>query len=327
VAAPLLGKRILDLGAICERRPHALAISMAAKLCASYGAQVVRPLPPGGEPLAEAAPRLPDGRSALDIFLNAGKSAGESTGRFDAVIGDTTALANFRAKAEVQVRISVFGAGEDPPISELSLAALAGLLDIVGDANGPPTRLAGHQLAYAAGLAACTGLLAALHGGGQDIVDISLFDVAAWLNWKAAAGVLVFGTILRRGNARNHWGIVEAQDGHIALVYQEKDWPALRDMVGDAQLTEPRFATSAGRAEHRAALMAILRPWFAARTRADITQLAQQRRIPIGPVLWPKELLTDAQYTARGFLLPDGTPRLPVIWDGQRILPETNHAG
>jgi crotonobetainyl-CoA:carnitine CoA-transferase CaiB-like acyl-CoA transferase len=119
---------------------------------------------------------------------------------------------------------------------------------------------------------------------------------------------------------------MEAQDGYIALVYQEKDWPALCDMVDDVQLTEPRFATISGRAEHRAALMTILRPWFAVRTRADITQAAQRRRIPIGPVLWPQELLTDAQYIARGFLQPDGTPQLPLIWDGMRVLPETSHA-
>ncbi len=325
MAAPLLGKHILDLGAMCTQRPHALAAAMAAKLCTAYVAQVTRPVPSGGEPLAADAPLLPDGRSALDVFLNAGKST-EAHAAYDAAIGDSAALAAYGAKAAVQVRISVFAAGEDPPVSELSLAALAGLLDIVGEADGPPTRLAGHQLAYATGLAACTGLLAALHAGGEDVVDVSLFDVAAWLNWKAAAGVLVFGSTLRRGNARNHWSIVEAQDGHVALVYQEKDWPALRDMVGDAQLTEPRFATSAGRAEHRAALTAILRPWFAVRSRADITRAAQQRRIPIGPVLWPKELLTDAQHGARGFLKLDGTPQLPIIWDGQRVMPEAIHA-
>ena len=324
MAAPLADKRILDLGAVCHQRPHALAAAMAAKLCAAYGATVVRPVP-DGEPLAIAAPLLPDGRSALDVFLNHGKITAPADGVFDAVIGDSAALAGY-PDIPVQLRLSVFGPGEDPPVSELALAGLAGLLDIVGDADGPPTRLAGHQLAYAAGLAGCTGVLAALHGGGGDIVDVSLFDVAVWLNWKAAAGVLVFGSVLRRGNPRNHWGIVEAQDGYVALVYQEKDWPALRDMMGDPGLAEPRFATSGGRAEHRGALMALLRPWFAARTRADITRDAQARRIPIGPVLWPRELLADPQYAARGFLQPDGTPNLPIIWNGRRVQAGADHA-
>jgi crotonobetainyl-CoA:carnitine CoA-transferase CaiB-like acyl-CoA transferase len=321
--APLAGKCILDLGALCRQRPHALAVSMAAKLCVDYGARVVRVVPAGGDSLAAAAPLLPDGRSALDLFLNAGKERAAGAVPCDAVIGDDAALAAYAAP--VQVRLSVFGAGEDPDVSELALAALAGLLDIVGDANGPPTRLAGHQLPYAAGLSACTGLLAALHAGAPDTVDVSLFDVACWLNWKAAAGMLVFGTNLQRGNARNHWAIVPAQDGHIALVYQEKDWPALVDMVGDAGLTDPAFASSASRASHRAALMDLLRPWFAARSRADITRAAQSRRIPIGPVLWPAELLHDAQFQTRGFLQPGGHPALPIVWDGHRILPEAAH--
>jgi crotonobetainyl-CoA:carnitine CoA-transferase CaiB-like acyl-CoA transferase len=326
MAAPLAGKCILDLGAVCGQRPHALAVSMAAKLCVDYGARVVRLIPAGGDPLAHSPPLLPDERSALDIFLNRGKEHDPAPVRFDAAIGDGAALAKHAAGIGVLVRLSVFGAGEDPAVSELALAALSGLLDIVGDASGPPTRLAGHQLAYAAGLSACTALLAALHAGGSDTVDVSLFDVAIGLNGKAAAGMLVLGTNLKRGNARNHWGIVPAQDGYVALVYQEKDWPALCEMVGDARLNEPQFASIAGRAVNRAALMDLLRPWFANRSRADITQAAQRRRIPIGPVLWPAELLNDAQYRARGFLQGDGMPGLPLIWDGQRIVPEVSHA-
>jgi hypothetical protein len=325
MAAPLAGRTILDLGALCGQMPHGLAVSMAAKLCVGYGAHVVRLIPAAGDPLATAPQLLPGGGSALDAFLNHGKHRQSAPGPCDAAIGDSGALAAHGAGAAIQIRLSVFGASEDPPVSELALAALSGLLDIVGDANGPPTRLAGHQLPYAAGLAACTGLLAALHAGGADTIDVSLFDVATWLNWKAAAGMLVFGTNLKRGNARNHWGIVPAQDGHVALVYQEKDWPALCDMIGDPGLADPNFATLAGRSANRTALMDLLRPWFAVRTRAAITRAAQSRRIPIGPVLWPAELLDDPQYRARRFLQPGGMPALPIVWDGQRIMPEVTY--
>ena len=66
----------------------------------------------------------------------------------------------------------VFGPEEDePPVTELGLAALAGLLGIVGEPMpAPPSRLAGHQVAYSAGLAACTALLAALAAGGEETV-------------------------------------------------------------------------------------------------------------------------------------------------------------
>ncbi|MBX9749236.1 MAG: CoA transferase [Roseococcus sp.] len=321
-AAPLAGRRILDLGALCAQRPHALAAAMAARLCAGYGAEVVRPLPASGEPLAGDAPLLPDGTSALDRFLNAGKRSGAASGAFEAAIGDRAALAAHAAHIPVQIRISVFGPeAEDPPMTELGLAALSGLLGIVGEAMpAPPSRLAGHQVSYATGLAACTGLLAALRGGGPETVDVSLLDVTAWLNWKVAAGVIVMGSAPERRADRVTWFTLPCADGHMALVYQEKDWPPLRDLIGDARLRDdPRFATNATRGANRAALMEILGPWFAARTRAEITTAAQAKRVPLGPVKHPAELLEDPQYAARGFLGGDGTPALPVGWDGRRL--------
>lgn len=326
MVAPLAGRRVLDLGALCAQRPHGLAVSLAARLCASYGAEVVRPLPEGGEPLAEAAPRLPVGGSALDRFLNLGKSSGPAKGRFDVAIGDSEALAAHADGVPVQARISVFGPGEDPPMSELGLLALSGLLGIVGEPEGPPARLAGHQAAYAAGLAACTGILAALRAGGEEVVDVSLLDVAAWLNWKVAAGTLVLGSSPVRGGDRADWYTVPAKDGHVALVYQEKDWPGLRAAVGDPRLEDERFGTAAGRRRHRAEFLGILGPWFAARTRAEVTAAAQAKRVPVGPVKWPAELLTDAQNTARGFIGPDGMPALPISWNGRRVTPEATDA-
>jgi crotonobetainyl-CoA:carnitine CoA-transferase CaiB-like acyl-CoA transferase len=323
VPAPLAGWRVLDLGALCAQRPHAIAASMAAKLCVAYGADVVRPLPVGGEPFATMPPLLPGGGSALDRFLNAGKRLGPAVGRYDAAIGDAAALARHAADVSIKARISVFGPGEDPAMTELGLLALSGLLDIVGEAApAPPARLAGHQVAYAAGLAACTGLIAALRVGGDEIVDVSLFDVCVWLNWKTVAEVLVIGGAPVRG-ATATWFTVPATDGHVALVYQDKDWPPLCALIGDRRLLDKRFATGPARGADRAALQDIVGPWFAARTRAEITVAAQARRIPIGPVKWPAELLTDAQYRARGFLAPDGMPALPLGWDGKRLISET----
>lgn len=316
MAAPLMGRRILDLGAVCAQRPHRIATSFAAKLCADFGAEVVRPVP-HGEPLASCAPSLPAGGSALDQFLNRGKHRGPPQGRFDAAIGDTRAI-DAHPEVPVRVRISVQNPGEDPVSTELAVLALSGLLDMIGDPGDPPARLAGHQIAYAAGLAASAGLLAALRTDRQHIVDVSLVDVAAWLNWKALIGLVALGRMPDRHQPTSLWTTVRAQDGHVVLVFQNKDWPSLKSMIGDPALDEPRFGTASGRVQHRSDLLTVLRPWFAARTRAEITRDAQSRRIPIGPVMWPSELLGDAQYHARDFLEPDGTPRLPVIWDGRR---------
>lgn len=324
MTSPLAGVIILDLGAFCAQRPHALAVSMAAKLCAGFGATVVRPVPETGEPFAAMPPLLPAGGSALDRFLNAEKQAGGMAGPFTAAIGDGPALAAHAAGIAIGARVSVFGPGEDPPMSELGLMALSGLLDLVGQGSGVPTRLPGHQTAYAAGLAACTGLMAALRAGGTETVEVSLFDVAAWLNWKVAARVTLLGETGAAGPS--DWFTIPARDGHVALVYQDKDWPALCAMVGDPRLTGTDFATAGGRRAHRARLVTILGPWFAARSRAEIAAMAEARRLPIGPVRTPLELLADRQNRARGFLAADGTPLMPLRSDGQRPVRELDHA-
>lgn len=128
--------------------------------------------------------------------------------------------------------------------------------------------------------------------------------------------MLLLGEAAAAREQRGGWHTLPAVDGHVCLVYMAKDWPALGDMVGDPRLAEPRFATQKARGEHLAALDTILMPWFASRSRAEITAAAQARRIPIGSVLRPAELLEDRQYTARRFLAQDGTPRLPLLWDG-----------
>jgi crotonobetainyl-CoA:carnitine CoA-transferase CaiB-like acyl-CoA transferase len=201
-------------------------------------------------------------------------------------------------------------------MSELGLMALSGILAAVQPLQGAPARLGGHQPAYAAGLAAFTALAAGLRAGRPDTADISMFDVACWLNWKAAATALLLGSPAEGGQQRSDWHTLPAADGHVALVYMAKDWPALRDMVGDERLHDPRFATQRARLANLDALDAVLGPWFAARSRAEITREAQARRIPIGPVLSPTELLDDRQHRARGFLGADGMPRLPLLWDG-----------
>ena len=103
---PLAGKRILDLSARCAQQPHALAAAMAGKLCALYGAEVVRPDGP-----------MIDPSQPLGRFLDTGK---HPTGaNFDAAIGDANVTG-----APILLRFSVFGPGQDPAMSELGLLAL-----------------------------------------------------------------------------------------------------------------------------------------------------------------------------------------------------------
>ncbi|MCL4744363.1 MAG: CoA transferase, partial [Burkholderiaceae bacterium] len=264
----------------------------------------------------------PGQRSAIDKLVSGG----------DAAIVDGLAT-DVDDRPRVVVSVTALGRSttrRGEPVTEFTVMALGGLLDIVGDPARQPLRLAGHQAAYAAGLSASSGLLAGLALGpsARERIDVSLLDTCQWLNWKTLAVAADSGRSPTRLGRAEEWQVVPCADGHVAVVFLEKDWPGLCSMIGDPDLAA-RFATRAARRQEIDAVYARLRPWFDERTRAEIYREAQARGIPLGPVWRVDELATDPQYLARGFLgslsHPGlgaiAMPRLPVLWNGQRFDP------
>lgn len=333
---PLSGVRIVE--AVSERCPLPLRLSVAlcARLAANLGAEVVRLRGSQGDPVELIEPRI-GSQAALAAFLHPGRARTETVDDITAAtarhIADGYAClldsALHRAVSAVAapalaVVFSLFAAaGPEQEASEFTLMALGGLLDMVGDAARQPLRLGGHQLAYSAALAGYAGLAAALcRPEPVGTVDVSLLDVAVWLNWKTAAMAAMGREPPSRTGRDGDWQTVRCQDGWIALVYQESDWPSLKILVGDVRLEQPQYATLAARRRNRRSLIEIVQHAFASRTRAEIYATARRQRIPLGPVWTPEELLRDEQNTTRGFfetVLLDGravsVPRLPVLWN------------
>jgi crotonobetainyl-CoA:carnitine CoA-transferase CaiB-like acyl-CoA transferase len=330
-----------------------LAASLAGKIAADLGATVLKIEPPGGDPVRRAPPLLPQGESALFQFLNTSKHSlvldlEDEAGRAalaklletaDAVLFEEPAsIASLaRASRATPIEIAAFplemNAGTRP-VSEFTLLALGGLLHMVGEPERKPLRLGGHQASYPAGLTAFTGLTAALaaRDAGQKplSVRVSLAEVLQWVNWKAASGADAAGTSPGREGKKSEFQILPCRDGHVAAVYTATQWPATRSLIGDPRLSDPKFNTRAGRRQHIAELYAIITPWFAEKTRAEIQKVAQAKGVPFGPIFSPAELLETEQYVARGFLtdLEDpqlGTlriPQLPVQWNGRSFAPK-----
>ena len=329
-----------------------LAVSLAGKIAADLGARVIKIEPPGGDPVRRAPPLLPQGESALFHFLNTSKQAltldlSDEAGRemlttlletADAVLFEepSSIAALARAGRATPIEIAAFPLemnAASRPVSEFTLQALSGLLHMVGEPERKPLRLGGHQASYPAGLTAFTGLAAALaaRDAGQKPppVRVSLAEVLQWVNWKAASGADASGTSPGREGKKSEFQIVPCRDGHVAVVYTVTQWPATRALIGDPRLSDPRFNTRSGRRQHIAELYAIISPWFADKTRAEIQKTAQAKGVPFGPIFSPAELLETEQYVARGFLAdlehPQlGTlrmPQLPVQWNGRSFAP------
>ena len=222
----------------------------------------------------------------------------------------------------------------DDPLggSEFTLEARSGLLDLVGDPARAPLRLGGHQIAYAAGLAAYLGLVDMLTKRGADTAPsyrrVDLLDIAVWLNWKAIGAAAMGLHVPTRSGSDGEWCVVPCRDAYVALVYRSKDWVALKRMLNDARLDDPRFDTDAGRGEHRARLNALLRENFALLDRKDVRRLALEYRIPLGPVWSPEELREDSHYQERNIFHSRAhgeatlvLPAVPVKWNGMTFLP------
>ena len=328
-----------------------LATSLAAKIAADLGADVLKIEPPGGDPVRSAPPFLPQGESALFQFLNTKRSlvldlktdAGRAglarlLDKADACLFEEPASVArlLRAGRATPIEIAAFPVEMEAaarPVSGLVIQALGGLMHMVGEPERKPLKLAGHQASYAAGLTAFTGLAAALAareaGQRPPHVRVSLAEVMQWVNWKAASGAAASGTTPGREGKESEFQIVPCRDGHVAVVYTATQWPTTRALIGDKRLENAKFATRAGRRRHIAELYDIITPWFADKTRAEIQKAAQSRGVPFGPIFSPAELLESEQYVTRSFLAEMKhpalgrllMPQLPVQWNGRSFAP------
>ncbi|SMF35478.1 Crotonobetainyl-CoA:carnitine CoA-transferase CaiB [Tistlia consotensis] len=293
----------------------AAAVSFAGRIAACVGGRVVRVAPPAGrDPLRRAGPLLPDGDSALHRFLTAGKEevAALPAGPADLVTDDPELAAAWtRGTAVLLEAPGPEGAG-----SELTILAASGLLDVFGEPGRPPLPLPGHQAAYAAGTAAfdavICGAFQRLAGRGPLHSRVPILEVALWLNWKHYLAAQLGQTAAGVGRAED-WATYRCRDGHVAIVFQDKDLAKLAELTGEAALTEPRFATRDARRGAIADFRALLAGWAAGQGRDEITAAARRLGIPIGPVLSVGELLDDRQMAARAFIeLAQGSPAFGV---------------
>jgi crotonobetainyl-CoA:carnitine CoA-transferase CaiB-like acyl-CoA transferase len=357
---PLADTRIVECVAPGCPLAVRLALAFAGRVACDLGAQVtvVQNTP---DPL-ETIPPLVAGRSALSQFLLAGKrlekinsttpiststqmptaaasptiaaaALAQLCSGADAILSDRTTHEQIGAQLQTIWSIASLRGGPDDGTaqSEFTLMAAGGLLDMVGEPDRSPLRLGGHQLAYSAGLALYAGLVTALcareAGGIPDIVRVNLTDVAVWLNWKIVTLASWTDTPVSRRGSESEWRTIRCSDGWVALVYLEADWTVLREVIDDPRLREPRFSERVERRKNAGYINSIIEQAFAHLTRAQIRDLALEKRLPLGPVWSPAELASDPQNVAREFLRQVSAqsgetlllPRLPLLWNGKAV--------
>lgn len=242
------------------------------------------------------------------------------------------------------VTCSITGFGQTGPYKDRAgydfiIQAMGGIMSLTGEPDGAPQK---SGVAYAdifTGVYSAVAILAALrrrdapgqaeYGRGAHI-DMALLDTQVGVLANQAANWFASGSVpTRMGNG--HANLVPYQafacaDGDLIIaVGNDAQFARLCDVVTRGDLAaDARFATNAGRVDHRAALIPELAHAIARFAKADLYEALEAAGIPAGPINTVADVFADPQVVARGMRLsPNRAPidgiASPIVIDGQRM--------
>ncbi|MGI9612962.1 MAG: CoA transferase [Acidimicrobiales bacterium] len=333
--APLAGLRVLETAT-------GVAGPYAARLLAMLGADVVKVEPPDGDPARtqpiDDAPL--DGLSPLFIHLNAGKRNASS-------VPDDWPELIIDDRVRVDIPPPWFGEGGPAVVSvtpwgidgpragliadELIVQAESGFLGFNRDADDLPLRLPGWPAQYMAGSVAAVGAMGALRDG------VGHMDVS-WLAAFLTSVELAYADALhcerRREPVGAHpptafpSGAIPCADGFVAPgSIRAVDWEMQCLFYERPDLIEdPEYTSRQRRVAHIDELWEIITPWYSARTKREIFQLALDTPWAVGMVMTPTDAIDDPHLTERNFLRPTesaaGTVQaIGTLWRGEGLEP------
>ena len=325
--APLEGVRVADLSRV-------LAGPYCTMVLADLGADVVKvERPEGGDETRSWGPPFAGGEAAYYLSVNRNKRscaidlsreegralALELCARADIVIenfkvGGADRLGvgyehvRDRNPTVVYCSITGFGSEREPlgrPGYDFVAQAESGLMSITGPEDGPPYKVGVALVDVLTGLHAAAAVLAALNGGKGARIEVPLLDSGLAGLVNVAQNALVTGRDPERhGNA--HPNIVPYQDfetssGRIAVAAANDGlFRALCSVMGLADLpSDERFATNAGRVEHRGELVPMLQERFRERSAEEWLADLDAAGVPAGKVRTVPDALSAAAAAGR----------------------------
>ena len=212
---------------------------------------------------------------------------------------------------------SISGFGRTGPDAErpgydLILQGESGVMDITGDADGPPMKVGTSIADLVTGLYATQAVLAALmkrqQNGQGGRVDVSMLDaMASLLTFNAGMYFATGESPRRRGNVHptiSPYEPFRVSDGWINVgVANDKFWGIFCEVLGRRSLQDdPRFDTAPKRASNRAVLVELIAPVFATRTRSDWLETLGGAGIPCGAIKTVGEVCEAPQLVERGMV-------------------------
>ncbi|WFU80358.1 CoA transferase [Bradyrhizobium sp. CIAT3101] len=328
--------RVVEIGS-------SAATSYCARLFADFGADVQKIEPPAGDPIRRCAPLTPTGQSAWFAFLNFNKSstiidpaAPDAVTQLTAMIEncdilvdgrdidptncpsvDMAAIRQRRSKL-IHLEASWFGrAGPYAGFAatDATIRALAGLIKLVGPAEGPPLHAPDFQTGILGGLwgfiAAAASAVARMDGQAGRSWSVSIFEsslsISEYLMFEASAR----GEVMRRIGINRFWpifpgGIYEAKNGWLGVTtFTPAQWRAFCDMLELSELgDDPTLVLGEDRLQHVEWIERQFMPRLKMRTAQEWFAEGLKRKIPIVPVPDISDLLLDTEKRQRGAIVP-----------------------
>lgn len=328
--------RVVEIGS-------SAATSYCARLFADFGADVQKVESPTGDPLRRSAPFTPRGQSAWFAFLNFNKSsividstAPDAIARVIELIEGCDILIDGRDVdpadcPSVDVRVirqqrpgliyleaSWFGR-EGPYASfvatDSTIRALAGLIKLVGPAEGPPLHAPDFQTGILAGLwgfiAAASSVVARMQGGTGRSSSLSIFESNLALSEYLMFDAFTRGDVMRRIGINRFWptfpvGIYETRKGWLGVTtVTPVQWRLFCEMLGLSDLCDdPALVFNEGRLLHMEEIERRFMPKLKTRTAEEWFEEGLKRKIPIVPVPEISDLLQDSEKKERGAIVP-----------------------
>jgi crotonobetainyl-CoA:carnitine CoA-transferase CaiB-like acyl-CoA transferase len=233
-----------------------------------------------------------------------------------------------RSRNATLVYCSISGFGRTGPDAtrpgyDLIVQGEAGLMDITGHPDGPPTKVGTPIADLVAGLYASQAITAALlarrvSGCGRR-VDIAMSDsVASLLAFNAGIYFATGESSRRRGNFHptiSPYETFEAADGWINIgVANDKFWTLFCDAIGRPELlTDSRFATPSARVTHRLALVELIAPILRRESRDAWVARLGKAGVPCGAIRTVAEVCEATQLVSRGMIFRMQHPTVPEI--------------
>ncbi|MEO6185407.1 MAG: CoA transferase, partial [Steroidobacteraceae bacterium] len=239
--------------------------------------------------------------------------------------------ATLRALNPRLVWCAITGFGQDGPYAQrpgydFVVQAMGGIMDLTGEAAGPPQK---PGVAYAdlfTGLYAVVAIQAALaarsSSGTGTFIDMALFDTQVAVLANQSMNFLVAGVAPQRmGNAHPNlvpYQVFRVADGELVIaVGSDVQFARLTEVLGIAALAaDPRACSNADRVANRDHVIAQLQARCLQWQRGALTDALTEAGVPVGPINSVAEVFADPQVLARGMVVQarksDGTT-LPVV--------------